>query len=163
MSCNNGRVDITEPSTNSLFKIYDKIPAKQCNSLRNPTQGLWDETVLSDLFFSNENIQIIQNGIRAGVYYKSNKQYVIGYQDCEPLKIIMRSVYLTHATNQKENITLQIVALNDIVLNYCIRQVYSEAQGYVKYIQDVSTLPVPISHPNQVDVKDKQLELKAWF
>jgi hypothetical protein len=53
--------------------------------------------------------------------------------------------------------------ISHIVLNYCIRQVYSEAQGYVKYIQDVSTLPVPISHPNQVDVKDKQLELKAWF
>ena len=116
----NGRVDIKTPNTSDLFKMYDKIPANQCVTFRNPTEGLWDDTSLSIAFFSKENIQILQNGIRAGVYKKSNGQYTIGPQDCDSLKIIMRSVFLQHAANQVNNIPEQINQLNKMVLNYCI-------------------------------------------
>ena len=160
---NNGRVDIKTPNTSTLFQMYDKIPANQCVTFRNPTEGLWTSDSLSNAFFSQQNIQIIQNGIRAGVYHRSNGQYVIGPQDCDSLKIIMRSVFLQNSANQPNNITQQIAQLNKIVLEYCIQQVYSEAQGYVKYINDASTLVVPISHPVMADDNDRQLELKPWF
>ena len=160
---NNGRVDIKSPNTSELFQMYDKIPANQCVSFRNATEGLWNDTYLSQAFFSKENIQILQNGIRAGVYHKSNGQYRIGLQDCDSLKIIMRSVFLQHSANQINNITQQIAELNKIVLDYSIQQVYSEAQGYMKYIDDVSTLVVPIAHPVMADNTDRQLELKRWF
>ena len=160
---NNGRVDIKTPNTSELFQMYDKIPANQCVSFRNATEGLWTDTYLSQAFFSKENIQILQNGIRAGIYYRSNGQYRIGDQDCDALKIIMRSVFLQHSANQSNNITQQITELNKIVLDYCIQQVYSEAQGYMKYIDDVSTLVVPIAHPIMADNTDRQLELKSWF
>jgi hypothetical protein len=160
---NNGRVNIKTPNTSALFQMYDKIPANQCVTFRNATQGLWTQTSLSQSFFSRENIQIIQNGIRAGVYNKSNKQYIIGLQDCDSLKIIMRSVFLQHASNLPNNISSQINELNKIVLNYCIQQVYSEAQGYIKYVDDVSTLVVPIAHPVQESKTDRQLEFKSWF
>jgi hypothetical protein len=159
----NGRVDIKTPNTSDLFKMYDKIPANQCVTFRNPTEGLWDDTYLSIAFFSKENIQILQNGIRAGVYKKSNGQYMIAPQDCDSLKIIMRSVYLQYAANQVNNISEQINELNKIVLNYCVQQVYSEAQGYLKYIDDASTLVVPIAHPVMADNTDRQLLLKPWF
>ena len=112
---NNGRVNIKSPNTSALFQMYDKIPANQCVTYRNATEGLWDATPLSQAFFSQQNIQIIQNGIRAGVYQRSNGQYVIGPQDCDSLKIIMRSVYLQHAANQPNNISQQIAELNNIV------------------------------------------------
>ena len=160
---NNGRVDIKTPNTSTLFEMYDKIPANQCVTFRNPTEGLWTDTNLSQTYFSQENIQIIQNGIRAGVYKKSNSQYVIGPQDCDSLKIVMRSVYLQHAANQPNNITQQVIELNKIVLNYCIQQVYSEAQGYMKYIDDASTLVVPIAHPIMANNTDRELEFKGWF
>ena len=160
---NNGREDIKTPNTSALFQMYDKIPAHQCSTFRNPTEGLWDETILSKVFFSQENIQIIQNGIRAGVYQRSNNQYIIGPQDCDSLKIIMRSIFLQHAANQSNNITSQVEELNKIVLDYCIQQVYSEAQGYMKYVDDVSTLVVPIAHPVQATNTDKLLEFKGWF
>ena len=143
--------------------MYDKIPANQCVTFRNPTEGLWTSNSLSDAFFSQQNIQIIQNGIRAGIYHKSNGQYTIGPQDCDSLKIVMRSVFLQHSANQLNNITQQISELNKIVLDYCIQQVYSEAQGYMKYIDDVSTLVVPIAHPVMASQNDRQLELKSWF
>jgi hypothetical protein len=160
---NNGRVNIKSPDTSVLFKMYDKIPANQCVTFRNPTEGLWNETPLSQAFFSQENIQIIQNGIRSGVYKRSNGQYVIGDQDCDSIKIIMRSVFLQYSANKPSSIPQQIIELNNIVLNYCIQQVYSEAQGYMKYIDDVSTLAVPIAHPVQASNNDRQLELKSWF
>ena len=160
---NNGRVDIKTPNTSELFQMYDKIPANQCTTFRNATEGLWTENSLSNAFFSLQNIQIIQNGIRAGVYKRSNGQYVIGPQDCDSLKIIMRSVFLQNAANQPNNIKQQVAELNKMVLDYCIQQVYSEAQGYMKYINDASTLVVPISHPVMANDNDRQLELKPWF
>lgn len=163
MNSSNGRVDIKTPSTSKLFQMYDKIPAHQCTTFRNPTEGLWDETILSKAFFSQNNIQILQNGIRMGVYNKSNGQYVIGQQDCDVLKIIMRSVYLQNSANLPSNIKDQVEQLNKMVLDYCIQQVYGEAQGYMKYIDDVSTLAVPISHPVMADNTDRQLFLKSWF
>jgi hypothetical protein len=159
----NGRVDIKTPSTSKLFQMYDKIPANQCTTFRSATEGLWDDTILSQVYFSQQNIQIIQNGIRAGVYNRSNGQYVIGPQDCDSLKIIMRSVFLQYAANQPNNITQQVEELNKIVLEYCIQQVYSEAQGYITYVNDASTLVVPIERPVMTSNNDRQLELKSWF
>jgi len=160
---NNGRVNIKSPNTSALFQLYDKIPANQCVTYRNPVEGLWDNTPLSKAYFSRENISIIQNGIRAGVYQRSNGQYVIGPQDCDSLKIVMRSVFLQHSLNKPSNIPDQIRELNKIVLDYCVQQVYSEAQGYMKYIDDASTLVVPLAHPVQASNNDRQLELKSWF
>ena len=61
----NGRIDIINktqgPDISNLFAIYDKIPANQCATFREPTLGQWDETQLSKAYFSKENIQIIQN------------------------------------------------------------------------------------------------------
>ena len=75
----------------------------------------------------------------------------------------MRSVFLQYAANQPDNFQNQITQLNKIVLDYCIQQIYSEAQGYMKYINDVSTLVVPIAHPVMANDNDRQLEFKGWF
>jgi len=160
---NNGRVNIKSPNTSALFQMYDKIPANQCVTFRNATLGLWEDTPLSRAYFSRENIQIIQNGIRAGVYQRSNGQYIVGPQDCDIIDVIMRSVFLQYSANQLTNIPEQIAQLNKIVLNYCVQQVYSEAQGYMKYIDDASTLVVPLAHPVQSSNTDRQLEFKSWF
>jgi len=160
---NNGRVDLKGPKTSDLFQMYDKIPVNQCATFRNPTEGLWNDTQLSDSFFSEKNIQVIQNGIREGVYLKSKQQYVIGMQDEDTLKIIMRSVFLQNSKNLPNNISLQVNELNKIVWNYCIQQVYNEAQGYMKYLNDASSMYTPMEHPTLAKHNDKQLELKSWF
>jgi len=163
----NGRVDILNintPDISNLFALYDKIPSNQCATLREPTLGQWNETPLSKAYFSKENIQIIQNGIRAGVYAKSNGQYTVAPQDCDSLKIIMRSVFLQHAANQPTNIVGQIAELNKIVLDYCVFHVYSEARGYMKYLHDVSTLAVPMATPVLESQEDRHdYKLPNWF
>jgi len=159
----NGRIDIQSPDTRSLFNMYDKIPAHQCTTYRNPLEGQWDDSNLSNAYFSKENIQIIQNGIRAGVYKQSNNQYVVAPQDCDSLKIVMRSIYLQYSANLPGNVSGQIEALNQMVLNFCIQQVYSEAKGYMKYLSDASNMYVPIAHPVLAKDDDKELILKPWF
>jgi len=159
----NGRIDIQSPDTKSLFNMYDKIPAHQCSTYRNPLEGQWDDSTLSNAYFSKENIQIIQNGIRAGVYKQSNNQYLVAPQDCDSLKIVMRSIYLQYSANLPGNVSGQIEALNQMVLNFCIQQVYSEAKGYMKYLSDASNMYVPIAHPILAKDDDKELVLKPWF
>ena len=61
---NNGRIKLSQtvaPNTQTLFTMYDKIPANQPAGFRDSSAGLWTETNLSKLFFSAPNIQIIQN------------------------------------------------------------------------------------------------------
>jgi len=160
---NNGRVDIKTPNTSALFGLYDKIPANQCVTFRNPTEGLWSKNNLSDAFFCQNNIQVLQHAIISGVYNRSNGQYKIGQQDCDTLKVIMRSIFLQYSANKPNDIQQQVHELNKMVLEYCIQQVYSEAQGYMKYINDVSTLVIPIAHPVMTSQNDRQLEFKGWF
>ena len=161
----NGRVDILNPpDIAQLFQMYDKIPANQCTTFRNATIGQWDETQLSTAYFSKENIQILQNGIRAGVYKMSNGQYTIGPQDCDSLKIIMRAIFLQYSANLEQNIAGQIQQLNQMVLDYAVPKVYGEAQGYIKYLYDASTLAVPLAAPVCDTQYDKRThKMPKWF
>jgi hypothetical protein len=159
----NGRVNILGPNIDTRFSMIDRIPVNQCASFRDAMTGNWNDTPLSVTFFSALNMRIIQNGIRAGVYNRSNGQYVIGEQNCDELQIIMRSVFLQHSKNLAIDIPGQIKDLNEFVLNYAVNQVYGEAEGYMKYKRDASTLVIPLSAPVLSYSNDKQLELKHWF
>ena len=165
MNCSstNGRVNILGPNTDIRFSMSDKIPIDQATSFRDAMTGNWNNTILSDAFFSAQNIKIIQNAIRVGVYKRSNGNYIIGEQNYDELKIIMRSIFLQHSKNLAINIRDQIENLNKLVLDYSINQVYGEAEGYMKYKRDASTLVVPIAMPILSYSNDKQLELKKWF
>jgi hypothetical protein len=165
MNCSstNGRIDIIGPNKMNQFDLYDKIPTNECSNFSDAMIGNSTDSSLSLAYFSKKNIQIIQNAIRAGVYEVSNQQYIIDNQNCDTLKIIMRSVFLQSAVNQPHNISGQIQALNNIVVEYCVKQLYSEAQAYINYKRDVSTMYTPMDRPAQVDVNDKTLEWKTWF
>jgi len=165
MNCSstNGRVNILGPNTDIRFSMSDKIPIDQATSFRDAMTGNWNNTILSDAFFSAQNIKIIQNAIRVGVYKRSNGNYIIGEQNYDELKIIMRSIFLQNSKNLAINIREQIETLNKLVLDYSINQVYGEAEGYMKYKRDASTLVVPIAMPILSYSNDKQLELKKWF
>ena len=159
---NNGRVNIMSPNIDALFNMKDRIP-KETFYYRDAVTGNWYKTKLSDLFFSKENISLLQNGIRAGVFKMSNNKYIVGNQDCDVLKIIMRSIFLQNSKNNPKNITGQIETLNKLVLEYSVKQVYGEANGYIKYKYDVSNLAEPMARPVMSKINDKQLELKNWF
>ena len=159
----NGRVNILESINNTVFQLYDKIPIdEKTTSYRNALTGNLESNPLSKTFFSSGNILILQHGLMAGVYKSSGGQFQIGYQNEDTLKIIMRSIFLQHSSNLPTNITRQVEQLNNLVLDYAIPQICSEATGYVKYKNDVSTLPVPLQRGVST-YSSNSLELKKFF
>jgi hypothetical protein len=160
----NGRIDlVTPPSPEVVFQMQERIAVKNAASeYRNALTGIWETNILSDLFFSEKNIQILQNGLRAGVYKMSNNEFVIGPQNIDTLKVIMRSIYLQYAQHSMDNVTGEIERLNKLVLDYAVPSVYNEAVGYMKYCLDQSSIVRPLELPRQSDRAYKQLELKPW-
>ena len=75
----------------------------------------------------------------------------------------MRSMYLQHSKNLETNIAQQVHDLNKYVLDYCIKNVYSEAVSYLKYKQDSSTMYTPMTAPIYSSKTNKTLEQKPWF
>lgn len=163
----NGRINIIDnPNPNARFQMAEKIAIKnKATEYREPLEGLIEDNVLAQVYFSEGNVQILQNGLRAGVYKMSGEQkLVIPPQNIDQLKIIMRSTYLQYGQfNLEESVTRQVEILNKIVLDYAVPSVYNEAMGYLKYRQDQSSLALPMAHPQPSDRDHKHLETKAWF
>jgi hypothetical protein len=161
----NGRVNIMQsPDPMVQFRMAEKIHvANVATDYRGAVSGIFENNVLSQVYFSAGNIQILQNGMRAGVYEMSNKKYVIPNQNIDNLKIIMRSIYLQHAEHDPNNVTKEVERLNKMVLDYCVPSVFNEAVGYERYRQDQSSLVLPLSMPQQSDRDYKQLEIKHFL
>lgn len=155
---------IDEGDIDIMFKMYERVAVKnKVTSYGQPLLGIWENKLLSEVFFCSENEQILQNGLRAGVYNKSNEKYVIAQQNVEQLRIVMRSIYAQFAQPKQNDITKQIEMLNQLVLDYCIPYVYSESVGYVKYLRDQGNLVIPFDHPQKTDREYKQLQQKTWI
>jgi hypothetical protein len=161
----NGRVNIATAAEDPdvRFKMHEKLSVKnKASSYYESLNGSWEWNVLAQVFFSQENIQIVQNGIRAGVYKMSEGKLNVPPQNIDTLKIIMRSMYLQYAEHYPKDITGQVEYLNSLVLEYAVTSVYNEAIGYLKYVQDQSTLVVPLEMPLNHDRTYKQLEPKYF-
>lgn len=161
-NANTGRIDIMGKTNLDVFSLYDQIPLSETTSdFREALTGTTTSTMLSVAFFSKENIKIIQNAIKAGVYKLSNGLFSIGEQNEDTLKIIMRSIFLQNSKHGCD-VTSQIVELNKLVCDYAVPQVYGEADGYMKYKRDISTMAKPIQRPIST-YHNNTLETKRFF
>ena len=159
----NGRLNLGEEGGTSTF-LQDKIPvSSQSNHTNIMGVNDMETTKLSCTYFSKENIKIIQNAIRAGVYEMSKQQYIIDNQDPEIINTIMRSIFLQYSSNLEEKISQQIEELNKLVIDYCVPKLYVEARSYLIYKKDVSTLSIPMNLPTYANHNDKTLHLKHFF
>jgi len=160
----NGRVNIIEPDNpNARFQMYERLEVKnKATEYRGALLGEWEDSTLSRAYFSADNVQILQNGLRAGVYKLSKEQILLPPQNVEFLKIIMRDTFMQYVDYSTNPIPVQIERLNKLVLDNIVPRLYGEAVGYMKYLQDQSTLVVPLDLPQQNDRNFKQLELKPW-
>lgn len=162
----NGRVNLVSMAEDPdvRFKMHEKLTIKnKASNYYESLNGNWEWNVLAQVYFSQENIQIIQNGIRAGVFKMSEGRLNVPPQNIDTLKIIMRSIYLQYAEHYPKDITGQVEYLNSLVLEYAVTSVYNEAIGYLKYVQDQSTLVVPLEKPLNHDRTYKQLEPKYFL
>tara|TARA_B110000285_G_scaffold202429_1_gene237754 strand:+ start:338 stop:889 length:552 start_codon:yes stop_codon:yes gene_type:complete len=163
---NNGRMSMnnSQPSTTALFDMQEKINIRdKSTKYRETFNDNMEDNVLSRAFFSEKNVQIIQNGIRAGVYEKSKQEIVVPPQNKDNLKVIMRNTYSQYAQQYPNDITGQIEKLNKIILDYAINNVYNSAVSYMQYLHDQDTIAMPMDRPLQNDRDYKQLERKSFM
>jgi len=160
----NGLVDIAIlQDPDAMFRMHERV-----NIRNKPTEysealnGTMEWNVLAQVYFSAENMQIIQNGLRANVYKLSGGKINIPNQNVDNLKIIMRGIYMEYAEHYPKDIKGQVERLNQLVLDYAVPNLYSEAVGYFQYLVDQSTLPMPIDRPMQNDRTYKSLEFRPF-
>ena len=132
------------------FQLFDESNSIKDNANCNSTKNIIADTPLSKVFFSADNIDLIQNELKQGVYQKTDNKYVIDRQSDTELLVIMRSIYLQNSKNLPYEIKKQVIKLNQLVLNYCIPNVISGILSYNKYIQDIDNPIVPLELPQNV-------------
>ena len=97
--------------------MMDKIPVNVNTDYTNMLTGTFEKTTLSNVYFSQKNIQIIQNGLRKGVYDKSNKTLLVDEQPTDQIVSVMRSMFFQYSKNLEDNIPQQVEELNKYVIN----------------------------------------------
>ncbi len=135
-----------------LFEQYTKDGTKQ-NFQVEALYGIQESSKLSHVFFSRQNLDLIQDGIRYKVYIQSNKKYVIDRQSDVNLEIIMRSIYLQHSPNLPNKISEQIKYLNGLVVDWCVEQIIPEVEQYMGYLSEIQYMPMPIDLPRNLSSK----------
>jgi len=156
----NGRINLVD--SHNHLTLHDRNEPRS-STYHEALTGTWQSTPLSNMFFSVSNQEALQTGIQAGVYRMSGGRYKVGAQSNDELKIIMRGIFLQQSRNQPGNLRQQIQELNNAVLAYAVPRVHGEAQGYLTYLRDVSTLVVPLARPMYSNTKDKTLEMNPFF
>ena len=120
---------------------------------------------VAEVFFSEDNVNALQHGVRYGVFRASHGHHVIGPQSEVELALVMRSVYLEHGRNLDDQalVLKEVRSLNKIVLDYCVPRVLAEVNMYVRYRRDVSSLPVPMARGELATSRgDRQLVMSGF-
>lgn len=160
----NGRVDIISNSPKLDIETYKYYPSDNTQYSKEAIKGQHISNQLSELFFSVENINALQEGIRYRVYVESNKRYTIGRQSDNELKIIMRAMYLQYAKHQDTDCIGQTRELNKRVIDAAVPDILSNLYQYETYRRDISTLPMPMDRAPLVSTKGtKILEIKSFM
>lgn len=147
----NGRINFSAPPSAGGYNGtpgFDYQRTSEPHFQADMLRGNWEKNPLSDSFFSDKNVRIIQNRLKREVYEKSApKYYVIDDQSVDELKIIMRAMYYQYAKNLPNDIPGQVNDLNTRVVNWSVPHILSAVDHHLYYIKDIQNLPVPMAHP----------------
>ena len=158
----NGRVNATDNITNNLYISKNIISNSEDGT--NIISRTYNQSCVSGLFFSIENTNTLQQGLKNKVYSMSNGKYIIGRQSDTELKIIMRSIYYQYGKNNSENVVEQVRELNNLVLEWSAPQIITNIQQHNSYIKDVSTMPMPLERAQLTTQKGTRvLEIKSFM
>ena len=110
-------------------------------------KGIIQDTPLSDIFFSKQNIEGIQQTIRYKIFQEYGK--VIDYQSQNDVFVVMRSIFLQKGDSgvRSNQIKPHIRMLNDEVIQYCVGEIGVQLLQHENYLDKINNLPIPLEHP----------------
>lgn len=157
----NGLVDILEQPPRAPFELFQQTNNGNNLYSKEAIQHNIAESPLNIAFFSQQNIDCLQNSIINTIYILSHKRYKIARQSDTELKIIMRSMYMQYGRNLNVNIKQQVDDLNKHVLDYCIPNIATSIEQYTGYIEKSSRAHIPMARSiNMSSAGTKQLYSK---
>lgn len=137
--------------TYSYQKTFNKSKKSNENTFaKSAIKGIHSKNLLNQVFFSESNLKKIQNLIRFNVYKLSNKEFLIDEQDYTQLQIVMRSIYFQYGRNLNNNISEQILQLNNIVADELVPKIISNIKQYAQYLKDIAEPYKLIDRPQNV-------------
>jgi Family of unknown function (DUF5761) len=140
-----GRIDLS----GSVAKDYRTDFRDEWNGLQMCTDkdiGNLEKTPVSELFFSDINVQAVQQGIKNMVYKTSNGKYNLDDQDQKSLFVVMNATYLTYARHIDTDVLEQVRTLNRKCIEECVKIINNELSAYDHYIKDISSHMNPMPH-----------------
>ncbi len=153
----NGRVNAFTPVDNYNIRVASENLTENNTNLVSRNLNCTD---VSSVFFSDNNIDLLQFGIRNRILNDTQGKYNIVKQSETDLKIIMRSIYFQYGKNLAENIKEQVLELNTRVIEWSVNEIKSNIKQSERYIMDISTLPVPLDRSTLPSQKGlRQLEI----
>ena len=156
----NGRVNIQEGG--SPMFLYEAVKVDDKSNYYNATKYMFQPNELTKKYFSNKNIELVHQNIKKKVYFIINNKYIIDNQDIVTLKTIMRSIFLQYSSMNTKDIDNDINNINNMVIDYCSKNIVSEITTYFKYKQDISTIATPLENPIYLQ-NDNTLEFKRFI
>ena len=163
-----GRVpNINDPSLQHFsvpYKLYEEKGRIFGDDRTDLVGHIHKPSPLNMVFFSESNIDTIQQEIQNQVKLMSGGKYVIDRQSDDDVKIVMRSYYLMFAKNDPNFVARELEELNRRVIGYCAAKVYSEVDFHMFYRKDIEDFAAPIANPMNSQVYGTRTgELKSFF
>ena len=133
------------------FKLYEESDNND-GDIKRILRGINTDSDLSQLFFSNRNINRIQKKLKNEIYNRTRGKYLLTVdQDKTKLLIVMRSIFLQNAVNQSNNIVRQVKSLNKHVVNDLVPEMITNIKSYYGYLDDINGPLEPIMRPVNVN------------
>lgn len=126
---------------------YDEPAGQPYTWDKEALRGVHAKTELNTRFFSRENFEYLQEQIRYRVYQQSGNQYIVDRQNDDELKIVMRSIYMTYARHRAGELEEELKDLNEHVLAYCVKDVLTAVDHYMKYLNTLAYMPQQPARP----------------
>lgn len=143
-----------------LFEEDPRGPGGQSGSSGGSSGGSYRDIVrtmietnpVSDMFFSNNNVQHLKKIICRSIYQQSGGKYnpAPEAQSDGDLIQVMRGIYLDNAKHLPDGIREQVAELNYLVLLDMVPRALSNAQYQLSYIRDTTHRPLHMDRPLHV-------------
>lgn len=136
------------------YEIDNNYQGVELNNFKSDAiKGNFDKNCLNDVFFSDDNIDALQIGMRNMVANATEGKEMIGRQSDIELKIIMKAIYLEYGKNLNDNILEQTKDLNKKVLDFAVPRILVEIKQHNTYIKDASNIHMPMERSMNVSNK----------
>ena len=142
----------------------DDEPKMMPGLIQEQIQYRHNNTPLKTLFFSQSNIDNLQQKIHDAVLEMSKGEYNLSRQSEADLMLIMRSYYLQYAENNPDEVARELDQLNQRVIAYSSNRIMVEIVAYKRYRKDILDFPEPMAHPVDMHIFGTRTgELKSFL